>query len=368
MPSFGFKDGPYGDVKCLAECAGKLRIIVAYNSPFVHSTGIYSRSRDILNGIPNDCSLEQAKGHAYIQRETARGHVRKSDPIVSGDLVAFSDNVNPFGIMFGLDGINLSRLVDYLLTLTITLPNGNVILPDKLLMGFKGAFELCSALHHYLVRLYVTKNYMLCGDDIVGRFPLETYRKAVSTFGWELNRQKTVVSHTAAVFCGEMYWFGHRVSPRVPKVHAVYNNGKLRKAAVLFNVFRDSVKNLNPIFNQRAVRRILRPLLHLLRKRWKGVLLPTVPVKLRGLGMKSAKTTKLLSLVKNKATQRVLLMSIGIERQDVSMNRWFGLPIELVPDGIQIESPYYPALLKKRCCQPASNKGKSIPFEGCFSY
>lgn len=44
-PSFGFKDPPYGRVHVLTEGAGKLRLIVPYNTPFVHSTGLFARCR-----------------------------------------------------------------------------------------------------------------------------------------------------------------------------------------------------------------------------------------------------------------------------------------------------------------------------------
>jgi hypothetical protein len=344
----GFKPPPYGKICVLTEAAGKLRIILPYNTPFVHSTGLYSRCRAILNELDGDCSINQAKGHGLISQLTKPSTLKgSSDSIISADLDAFSDNTSTAGICFGLSQIGLRGLDDYLLNLPVNLPNGKEITPKKLLMGLKGCFEMSSVLHHYAVKLANIERYALCGDDLVFTGKIEPYEASISTFGWSINRSKTVISKTAAVFCGEMYWFGYRVSPRVPKVHSVYINGKLRKASAIFSTMRMAIESLNTIYNRKRVRAIMRPFFYLLRRKWKGVIIPSLPSKLRGMGMKSAKTCKLVELMEHKPTLRVCLMSIGIERQLVSQNRWFGLPIEIAPDAIQRELPNFPALLSK---------------------
>jgi len=346
VPS-GLKPPPYGKVSVITESAGKLRLIVPYNTPFVHSTGLYARCRAILNCIKQDCSIDQAKGHQLISKLTRPGTIGPDDSIISADLDAFSDNTSTAGIKFGLSQIGLPGLDDFLLNLPITSPNGNVIVPKKLLMGLKGNFEMSSVLHHYAVKLAGIRRYALCGDDLVYSGSIEPYMASIDTFGWSINRGKTVISKTAAVFCGEMYWFGFRISPRVPKVHSVYSNGKLRRASVIFSTMRMTIESLNTIYKRKVVAKIISPFRRLLKRKWRGVVIPSLPSKLRGLGMKPAKTQKLLKLMKNKAILRVCLMSIGIDNPPVSKNRWFGLPIELTPSQIHTEFPDFPALLDK---------------------
>jgi hypothetical protein len=343
----GLKPPPYGKVSVLTESAGKLRLIVPYNTPFVHSTGLFARCRAILNCIPQDCSTNQAKGHQLISELTRPGTIGPDDSIISADLDAFSDNTSSAGIRFGLSQIGLSGLDDFLLNLPVNLPNGKEIVPKKLLMGLKGCFEMSSVLHHYAVKSAGIRRYALCGDDLVYSGSLSSYEASLDTFGWSINRSKTVISKTAAVFCGEMYWFGYRVSPRVPKVHSVYSNGKLRRASVIFSTLRMTIESLNTIYKRKQVANIISPIRRLLRRKWRGVVIPSLPSKLRGLGMKPAKTRGLLTLMKNKSILRICLMSIGVDNQPVSKNRWFGLPIELTPSSIQRELPDFPALLKK---------------------
>lgn len=355
----GLKPPPYGKVNVITESAGKLRLIVPYNTPFVHSTGLYARCRAILNCIPQDCSVNQAKGHQLISELTRPGTIGPDDSIISADLDAFSDNTSTAGIKFGLSQIGLNGLEDFLLNLPINSYNGKEIIPKKLLMGLKGNFEMSSVLHNYAVKLAGIRRYALCGDDLVYSGSIEPYMASIDTFGWSINRSKTVISKTAAVFCGEMYWFGFRISPRVPKVHSVYSNGKLRRASVIFSTMRMTIASLNTIYKRKVVAKIISPFRLLLRRKWRGVVIPNLPSKLRGLGMKPARNSKgLLGLMKNKAILRVCLMSIGIESSQVSKNRWFGLPIEITPSQIQKEFPDFPALLSKGAVSLRSVKAK----------
>jgi hypothetical protein len=343
----GLKPPPYGKVSVITEAAGKLRTIVPYNTPFVHSTGLFARCRAILSKLDGDCSTNQAKGHDFIKKVTSPDFSGNSVSIVSVDLDAFSDNTSTTGICFGLSEMGLNGLDDYLLNLPVTLPNGKIITPKRLLMGLKGCFEMSTVLHHYAVKYANITSYALCGDDLVFTGSIEPYLASIENFGWSHNRSKTVISNTAAVFCGEYYWFGTRVSPRVPKVHTVYSNGKLRKASVIFSTVRDTVASLNTIYSRKVVAKIIGPFLRLLRRKWSGVIVPSLPSKLRGLGMKPKKPIKLLKLMGNKSILRICLMSIGVEDQLVSKNRWFGLPIEITPSLIQVELPDFPSLLKK---------------------
>lgn len=352
LPTVGIKGPPYGKVCVLTEAGGKLRFVVPYNSPFVHSTGLYARCVAILRSIVHDCSGDQSIGHRKIQKFTQNcGNLGTSEYIISADLSSWSDTTVEDAVRYCLNEIGLYGLEDYILNLPVCTPNGKVITPTKPLMGLKGCFELSSVLHHLAVKLAGINDYALCGDDLAFIGQLGPYEEVITPFGWSLNRNKTVRSKTAAVFCGEFYWYGYRVSARVPKVHTCYKNSKLRRASVLFSVVRDAIASLNTIYSARGVDRIIGPLLALLRKKWKGVIVPTMPSKLRGLGKRPRKGSSLLTLMKNKAILRVCLMSIGIEPEHVSTNRWFGLPIQITPEKIVQELPDFPALLSKGAVQ-----------------
>jgi hypothetical protein len=341
LAEFGYKKPPYGRVSVLTESAGKLRIICPYNTPFVHSTGLYRRCRAILRNVRGDYSENQTAGHRFVQREIA-----KSDEMcVSGDLSNFSDDILPELATFGLRQLGLDGLEKYLFNLPVSLPNGSYMIPDKLLMGLKGCFELSSVCHHYVTRLAGISRYAIVGDDIFFRGSLEAYEKGLQISGWKLNRAKTIYSRSVAVFCGEMYWFGHRVSPRVPKVSSCFRNGKLLKAAVLFSVIRDAVANLNEIYSRRSVVTVMLPFIRLLRKRWKSLIVPEAPKKLRGLGFKTSRPgVGLLQLLRRRDILRMAKLSIGIKKVPIEATRWFGLPIQIGPSKCRNVLPYTPVL------------------------
>jgi len=356
---FGLKKPPYGRVHVLTESAGKLRLILPYNTPFVHSTGLFARCRAYLRGIKGDYSENQAAGHRYVQRGTG---LRDGEKNISADLSNFSDDISAEALTFGLRSLDLQELESYLFNLPVSLPNGKIITPKKLLMGLKGCFEFSTLLHHYVVRRKGITKYAMCGDDFYFRGNLDTYLDAISQSGWSLNRGKTVVSATAAVFCGEYYWLGHRVSPRVPKVSSFFRNGKLADTTVLFSSTRDTIVSLNQIYNRRSVARVIGPFIRLLRSRWKLCIFPELPAKLRGLGMKPSRPGRgLLKVLKKRAVLRCSLLSIGRLKEEIPRHRWFGIPVELSPSGIQREFPDFPALLKRgavRLDVPKTRKGR----------
>lgn len=352
---FGYKPPPYGRVHVLTESAGKTRLICPYNTPFVHSTGLYSRSRSILDFLRQDYSADQAAGHRFVKQEIASGR----HWCVSADLSNFSDDISPDLAAFGLRSLGLGKLGGYLFNLPVMLPNRKFLIPDKLLMGLKGCFELSSVCHHYVVQLNGIKNYAMVGDDLFYSGKIDTYLKAIEPSGWKLNRSKTVYSKTVAVFCGEMYWFGHRVSPRVPKVSSCFYNGKRLKASTLFPVVRCSIEHLNTIYSRRSVVAVMRPLLQLLRRSWKSVIAYHVPQKLRGLGLRSGEPgVGLLQLLSRRDVLRMSKLSIGIKKEQVSGPRWFGLPIELAPNRIKPEFAFLPTLLKKGAVQLSVPKSR----------
>jgi hypothetical protein len=285
---------------------------------------------------------------------------------VSGDLSNFSDDIKPELARFGLRSLGLDGLEKLLFNLPVEMPNGKFIIPDKLLMGLKGCFELSSVCHHYVTRLAGITRYAIVGDDIFFQGDLDTYEKNLKISGWKLNRSKTIYSRSVAVFCGEMYWFGHAVSPRVPKVSPCFDNGKHRKASVLFSVTRDAIAKLNKIFNNRSVVVVTRPLYQLLRKSWKSLIVLEAPQKLRGLGYKTSRPGRgLLHLLSRRDILRMSKLSIGIEKETKEVTRWFGLPIQIMPSKCRNVLPLIPSLcygtvqLKVPNSRPAARKDVS---------
>lgn len=341
---FYYKPPPYGRIHVLTESAGKLRIICPYNTPFVHSTGLYARSRAVLDALSCDYSSDQAAGHRMVQKETSFGNKM----CVSADLSNFSDDIKPDLSAFGLRSLGLPKLKDYLFNLPVTLPSGRFLIPDKLLMGLKGCFELSSVCHHYVVKCSGIINYALCGDDLFFRGDINVYLDAIKESGWKLNRSKTVHSRTVAVFCGEMYWLGLRISPRVPKVSTCFHDGKLLKAGILFAVTRCNILHLEKIYNRRGMAKVIWPFLRLLRSRWNSVISLEAPQKLRGLGLRSiVPGIGLLDILSRRDVLRMSKLSIGIKRDKVSSTRWFGIPIQIAPNKALQEFSCFPALLKK---------------------
>jgi hypothetical protein len=338
---FGFKDPPYGRVHVLTESAGKLRIICPYNTPFVHSIGLYRRCRKFLRLLRGDYSENQAAGCRFVQREIAKG----GGFCVSGDLSNFSDDIAPELAAFGLRQLGIKSAEKYLFNLPVSLPNGRFIIPNKLLMGLKGCFELSAVCHHYVTRLAGITRYAIVGDDIFFRGDLQTYENVLKISGWKLNRAKTIVSRSVAQFCGEMYWFGHTVSPCVPKVSSCFRNGRLLKAAVLFSVARCAVANLNQIYRRRSVVTVMLPIIRLLRSKWNSLIAFEAPQKLRGLGFKTSRPgVGLLRLLSRRDVLRMSKLSIGIKRERIEVTRWFGLPIQIAPSKCKQVLTYSPVL------------------------
>jgi hypothetical protein len=344
-PLFGYKDPPFGRVHVITESAGKLRLICPYNTPFVHSTGLFARCRALMRALRGDYSEDQTAGHRFVQRETTR---RDGKMNISADLSNFSDDIQQEAIRFGLQNLGLGDLDSLLFELPISLPNGRVIVPKKLLMGLKGCFELSTLIHHYVVIRGGIRNYAMVGDDLYYRGDLAQYLECIKHSGWDINRGKTIVSPSVAVFCGEMFWLGNRVSPRVPKVSSCFHNGKLVGTTKLFSITRDAIVSLNDIYSRRSVARVIGPIIRLLRRRWKGLIIPEFPAKLRGLGMKTSRPNNgLLRNLRKSSVLKCAKLSIGKIKEDIPQHRWFGIPIELSPGDIQREYPDFPALLSR---------------------
>jgi hypothetical protein len=320
-----YYSGPYGNVKILTENGGKTRVIVPYNSPFVHSVSLYRHVRKLLSSLKEDVSLDQSIGHRACKQWS-----REGKSIVSADLTAMTDLLSPKLQIHFLRSMNLAKLVRYLYNLTVIAPNGKRITPKVLLMGFKGNFELGSLIHHWYVKSRGITSYVMCGDDLAYQGNLDTYESELEILGPPLNRSKTVTSKTVAVFCGEYYWMGHTVTPCAPKLHSFFSNHtkKVASATIVFSSLRNIVKSLSMTYRASAVWRITRILRSLLRRRWVSYIPWCLPSKLRGMGYQN-RTGSLLALLEVKACRKTACLSVGVEKIQVERQRWFGFPIQI---------------------------------------
>jgi hypothetical protein len=342
-PSRWFKSGPYGRIHVITEPGGKLRIILPYNTPFVHSTGLFCRCRLYLARLRQDVSHDQTIGHRFVKGRSSMGV-----PMVSADLSNMTDDITAEALDFGLKSLNLSLLKGFLFKLPVLTLDGREIVPKVLLMGLKGCFELGSLLHHYLVQRAGILSYVMCGDDLFYQGDLSTYAENLEALGPKLNRSKTVCSNTVAVFCGEYYWRGNSIKPVVPRVSKYFHNGRLAGPSILFAATRDAVEALSSIYPNSSVALVMGPLIRLLRRRWKSPIFPSLPARLRGLGFKpKPKRGGLITALGKKHAKRCAYLSIGVKEEDPpEQNRWFKMPVVLTPELIE-KSLVSPSLLKK---------------------
>jgi hypothetical protein len=83
-------------------------------------------------------------------------------------------------------------------------------------MGWKGTFDLASLVLAWSVWKQFgchDKSRVQCGDDFLGIGNLEDYEAPYEFLGLTLSKNKTVVSKTCTIFCGESFWLGMCVTP-----------------------------------------------------------------------------------------------------------------------------------------------------------
>jgi len=138
--------------------------------------------------------------------------------VVSADASNFTDSIDLDLAHVFLQCIRQEGFLEFLGDLTISTALGRIQTPLPL-MGLKGCYELSCCLLAYSVwrqaklgKLKLTRMAHAC-DDLVGFGTFEGFRDAYQFIGASLNPKKTVVSKTTAVFCGELYWHGNRVTP-----------------------------------------------------------------------------------------------------------------------------------------------------------
>jgi hypothetical protein len=341
---------PYGTVKLLTECGGKHRVICSYAS-HIHSNNVRHHLRSILDSLPQDSSKDQATGHIYAQKLSAGKYstsavscginvivssvplqckpsrtknifkaiderlkrffvtpaieyekftrneqtVKRSRlyPIVSADLSAFTDNIDPGAYMRMCHSLGIPEF-RHLYTTPVKV-NNDVIKPNVPLMGLKGCFDIASLIHHCLVQEFITLDYRVCGDDFVGRCDLHSYENALATVGLSLNRSKTLVSETTSVFCGKVYHFGRDISPTKPPLHVLVTG--------TFTDFKSAVESYLPKVFGLLRREFIRISLNLL-GRFKRFISLDLPFLLDGIPLKRSGSS-LISVLNHKRNKLI---------------------------------------------------------------
>jgi hypothetical protein len=336
-------EAPYlGNITVLDEPAGKTRVICAYSYPFVHSNGLYTRARYVLNKINQDVSDLQVRAKEYVMSASCSG--RK---FISGDLSAFTDNISETYIDYALLLLGCESLRRDLFSIPVKVGE-TTITPTVLLMGLKGCFEVGSLCHHIALRMASITDYRLCCDDIVTPVPLERYLTCLERLGPSLNRDKTIISSTVSIFCGMIYWQGYNVKPCKFKLFKFLGTSSL---GVKYDFARDYVQTLYDIYDHKTVNRIANLLatsIALVPYKSSGYLLPlvkTLPAKLGGLGVRKSR-----GLLRNLGTEdgwTFANKSVKIVKPPAEFNRWFMVPVDICPSKAEPVFPWTYCLLRK---------------------
>jgi hypothetical protein len=265
----------------------------------VNATNLYEKVRGWLDNIPNDASGDQSRGHKFAKQMSARLigpplELESSVPYCySTDLSSFTDKLNWNAYTPFLEAINCR---DFLAIVNSPIVVGKeVVEPLRLLMGLRGTFELASLIHHGIVRQF-TKNYVLCGDDLLFlgvESDLVQYRTLCDYVGLELNQSKTVVSIDTTVFCGKVYFRGTDVSPISPPIFSLTKD---------FSTFISSARNFmeNGLIHEKAIKSRIKIFLKYLGRLYRGKIIPyELPIKLGGIGFKTGRS--LIRILERKA-------------------------------------------------------------------
>jgi hypothetical protein len=157
----------------------------------------------------------------------ARQLTRNNETVVSVDASDFSDSVNPEIAALMAYNLGASGAVHYHGMLRVKLSTGEVVKCDTPLMGWKGTFDLASCLLSYSfwqkASPDVKRRSRQCGDDFVGPGSLEFWRDVYESYGFKISEEKTVVSKTVSIFCGEYFWKGFSITP-IRFLFAGYND------------------------------------------------------------------------------------------------------------------------------------------------
>jgi hypothetical protein len=303
-------DQPDGKQVVIVESGGKFRGITPYYSPLVHSTSTYTSCRRVLSGWGPDVSLDQLVGH-----ERCRKLTELNSTIVSADASNFTDSLDLELASVFLEAIGESEFLDYLRELRISTVLGPISTPLPL-MGLKGCYELGCCLLAFstwrqaMLGTLRLKTMAHACDDLVGRGTRSGFEEAYNFIGASLNTKKTVVSKTTAVFCGQMYWKGNRVTPVRLNITTLSQS---TTGSVVLPMCRDFLANARPVWGpaiMRCVSRIIRRAC--LRCVGPNNVRFDIPSKLGGVPLPIGNKTSLVKLLEDKDVLRYALYNTPI--------------------------------------------------------
>jgi hypothetical protein len=301
---------PDGKQVILVEKGGKFRGITPYSSPLVHSSSVYRNMRRILNGWEPDVSLDQEIGHERCRVLTTLGRT-----VVSADASNFTDSIDLDLATVFLDLAGEGEFLDYLSELKISTAKGIISTPLPL-MGLKGCYELGCCLLAYAVWLQARKRTLslktmahAC-DDLVGTGSFEGFRDSYEFIGSSLNTKKTIVSKTTAIFCGQMYWRGEKVTPIRFNITSMSED---RDGTIVLPQARSFIDNCYPVWG-RSARKTAFAIIRRAAIRCVGIynLNFSLPTKLGGLPIERTSCVGLLSLLSDERVLKYALFNTPI--------------------------------------------------------
>jgi hypothetical protein len=186
----------------IAESGGKYRGICPYESPYAHTTNLYNRARSVLLKLPGNCNYNQERGHNVARILSHDCNKLK----VSVDASNFTDEINVEYLAHMAKALGSSGAVHYCSRLRVLKPDGTVVTGCPPLMGWKGTFDLASVVLAWSVwRTFGSPNRLRvqCGDDFLGVGKLEEFESSYNFLGLTLSSNKTVLSKSCTIFCGE---------------------------------------------------------------------------------------------------------------------------------------------------------------------
>lgn len=296
----------------IAESGGKFRGICPYTSPYAHSVNLYQEARSVLLQIPGVFNYDQATGH-YVA-----GRMSLIDiPKVSADASNFTDTCNIEYLAYMAKALGSHGAVHYHAKFRILDPKGEIHTNCVPLMGWKGTFDLASVLLSYSMWTVLGQpskyGRIQCGDDFLGYGTLEEYQRGYELIGCKLSEEKTVVSKTVTIFCGEMYWKGLEITPiRFMMTGLSYMN---RFIGTVVNRTRDFIDRCN--YSSRTKHFIYRKLKDIISRRYKGYLDFRLSSNLGGIQLDLSPPMALVPYLEQRQTRLVhALCNIPYEVED----------------------------------------------------
>jgi hypothetical protein len=301
-----------GKLCVISESGGKYRGICPYTSPYTHSTSLYGKARGILLRSRGNCNYDQRSGHSVAQSLSLNYKTK-----ISADASNFTDTIDGKHWVCMARALGADASVEFHNNLRIKDFDGKVFKGSTPLMGWKGTFDLASVILNYATERALgragSRERVSCGDDLLGYGKLEDYIRSYESIGCKLSVEKTIVSKTVTIFCGEMFFKGHKVTPCRFLTYGLSLKNKY--VGEMISRIRSFIQTNN--YTPKCRRVVYRYLMNHLGERYRGYLDFRLSSDLGGIPLLLGKPEPLLSyLNKNKKAYLCALCNIPIEPED----------------------------------------------------